>query len=284
MLEAHSTLFSYVRTLVLYLEFVRPDDSDEASESEIHHAISRILDHLRSVSTLIIVFSRSYANGERDEEWATWNRISPSCRDVLTHAINASLDALYIQGIRDIPVRIILPLPHLRLILLEKHSGFTTGGHVDDSDANDALTPRALQWLSLHRTALVYFPPLLPSFCDVPHLSMEIAGMQEHLAAWTILEALPRLESLVLNYSNRISSARRNFDLSEWYSGVGLLMHWMLTVAVQYRTASWKRRNRDAHCRPSHTFATLQLSSMLNTTPLARATLCLFLYHGCSQP
>ena len=214
MLGSHPSLFRHTRTLILNMGFSRPDDNDE---SEFHNSMLSLLDHFRGVTTLAIIFFKSYPD-DTGEEWATWETTSPSCRDVITQAIItvSVLNDLYVQGLRNIPIHMVQSLPHLRRLLLEKYAGFSKEGA-----KVGALAPPNLQWLSCHRTGITSLPPLLPSFCDIPHLSFEIAGVQEHVAAWTVLgTTLPRLESLVLNYSNRTSSSRRNLDLGELLSSV----------------------------------------------------------------
>lgn len=205
MLEAHPALFRYTRTLVIYMGFEPTDDNDG---SDFQDTILNLLDHLPGITTLVIVFSRTYSTGE---EWAAWDTISSTCRDVFTKALSAPvLEGLYVQGLRNIPIRLVQSLLCLKRLLLEKSAGFSKEGAKPG-----ALAPPTLQWLSCHRTGITSLPPLLPSFCDIPHLSFEVAGVQEHVAVWAVLGTFPRLKSLVLNYSNRVSYSRRNRDLSE---------------------------------------------------------------------
>ena len=212
MLETHPTLFRFIRTLVIEMGSTWPITDDDGG-SEFQVAILSLLDHLRCITTLEILFSKTYGSNNLGDAWARWETVSSSCRDVVTKAIRVAmptLEALGVRGLRNIPIHTVQSLPCLKSLVLEKATGFSKDGAMPG-----ALAPPNLVWLSCHRTGITSLPPLLPSFCNILHLSFEVAGIEEHIAVWTVLDTLPRLESLVLDYSNRVSYSRRNRELSE---------------------------------------------------------------------
>ncbi|TEB18915.1 hypothetical protein FA13DRAFT_1736929 [Coprinellus micaceus] len=227
-LRGNTALFTHVRSLAIALQYAHPDDRGDASQTEAQFYIPMlsVLDNLHNATSLVILCLKSDSTPSRASEWATWSMLSPLCREMLDKAFRRpSINTLFILGLRDIPLQKIQVMPNLTMLLLEKYSGFTVQESKDEASrdtqnrSNLGLAPNSIQWMSLYRSGILA-ATLIPSFCDLPHLTLEIAGVDQHVATWGVLRTGPqRLESLALRYTNRVSSGRRNSNLlSECFS------------------------------------------------------------------